>query len=109
MTHSRARVIVGALSAVVIAGVLVFAFRGERDETGASPSAAPSTSAVEETAASPDDSGAHVPGPAPRQQASAVKPTDAAEWDERYRTDDLFSFAQAAAAAALEGDGRAAW
>lgn len=107
--HRRARVAVGTLSAVVIAGVLVFAFRSERDEAGVSSAAAPSTDAVAGAAALADDTAPDVPGPTPRQQASAVRPADAAEWDERYRTEDLFSFAQAAAAAAIKGDGRAGW
>ena len=109
--HSPARVVVGTLSAVVIAGVLVFAFRSERDETGAPVVAVPSTGAAvgAEAALPEDDTGSHVPGPPSPQHASAVEPTSAADWDERSRTEDLFSFAQAAAAAALNGDGRAGW
>ena len=110
MMHSPARVVVGTLSAVVIVGVLVFAFCSERSETGASAAAAPSTgAAVGAEAALQEDARSRVPGPPSPQHASAVEPTDAVEWDERYRSEDLFSFAQAAAAAAINGDGRAGW
>lgn len=113
MTQLRWPVVVSTVTALVIAIVLVAVpFHGERAPTVSStnvahgPSAAAATEAV-------------LPATEPRESArsqrersvgrSAAALTDSANWDARYRTEDLFSFAQSAALEALKGDGRAAW
>jgi hypothetical protein len=112
-------VVGGTVTGVVIATVLAaIIVHRERIESG--PSSAASAAGVSSASAVADadsaplvETGARADRDAlPQEESgstSAAELTDAAEWDERYRTDDLFSFAQSAAVAAMNGDGRAAW
>jgi hypothetical protein len=112
----RPWVVVGTVTAVVVASVTAtIAFHRERAETG--PLSAAGASSVGVVADSdttpPVQAGAGAArDPLPQDEpigTSSDELTDAAEWDQRYRTEELFSFAQSAAVAAMSGDGRAAW
>jgi hypothetical protein len=109
----RLWVVVGIVATVMVASVVAaIAFHSEWAETG--PLAATGPSSVGVVAGADTAPLVETAAPAsrdalPQSGTSAEELTDAAEWDERYRTDDLFSFAQSAAVAAINGDGRAAW
>ena len=112
----RLWVVVGAVTAVVVASVVAtIAFHSEQAKTGPLSAAGASSVGVvadSETAPAVETAARAAPGALPREQSvrtPAGELTDAAEWDERYRTEDLFSFAQSAAVAAINGDGKAAW
>lgn len=113
----RAGTVVSTVTGIVIAAVVAaIIVDRERTETGPSSGTAGASVAVS-TGARTTALSVATEGDAPQSalrreesvDASAGEPTDAAEWDERYRTEDLFSFAQSAAVAAISGDGRAAW
>jgi hypothetical protein len=104
------RVVVTILFAVAIVGALaVIAFRSERDEAGTSGTAPPTGAGAAAEAALRQDAGSRSSGAPPSVAASVEEPAGVVEWDYRYRTENLFSFAHSAAVAAMNGDARAAW